>query len=74
MRVSTPSHTHISTVKLRNVSEAALREHQHTFVKQMLINAFTCGKCLGMPCSKAGHSSAALKTRSSAGNMGLEML
>lgn len=40
--MSVPSHTHISIVKLRKISEAALNEHQHTFVKQRLINAFKC--------------------------------
>lgn len=45
--MSAPSHTHIRIVKLRNVSGAALWEHQHTFVKLMLIDTFTHGKCYG---------------------------
>lgn len=45
--MSGPLHTHINIGKLRNLSEAALSEHQHTFVKSMLIIAFTRGKCYG---------------------------
>lgn len=61
--MSAPSHTLISTVKLRNVSEAALSEHQHTFVKQMLINAFTCGKCYECDLQQGRTQHCSVKTK-----------